>query len=383
MKHIGILGSTGSIGRQTLEVVEANPSLFSIDVLAAKRHSALIIEQVRRFMPRHLFITDAKAAESLAIELSDVKTEVHSGWNDWPDVCRTLDFVLGAISGAAGILPTLTALEAGLPIGLANKETLVSAGDLVDDTLSRYGGSLIPVDSEHSAIFQCLQGQDAAERLIITASGGPFRTTPSDALQYITPQDALNHPNWQMGPKITIDSATLMNKGLEVIEAHRLFHIPIDQIDVVVHPESIVHSMVEFKDGSILGQMGLPDMRLPIQYALNWPNRLHHSFERLQLTKIGALHFEEPRWDAFPALRLAYDMGRMGGIMPAVMNAANEEAVAAFLENRIRFTDIMTVVSQVLSRFEYQPIESLDMLLSIDAQARRLSQQLIKERRKS
>lgn len=370
MKRLAILGSTGSIGRQTLEVVEAHPSLFSIEVLAINSNIDLLMEQAARFHPKHIFVTNRVAYETLQGNLVDENIQIHNNWTEFSSICDELDFVIGAISGAAGIEPTLMALEKGLTIGLANKETLVSAGDLVADRLARFNGKIIPVDSEHSAIFQCLDGQVEPEKLILTASGGPFRTWDSTRFPKITLADALAHPNWHMGSKITIDSATLMNKGLEVIEAQRLFKVPLSAIDVVVHPESIIHSMVQFPDGSILAQLGLADMRLPIQYALSYPERLPNPFPKLDLIQASALHFEAPRWNDFPALKLAYEAARIGGSMPAVMNAANEVAVAAFLAQQISFVDIIPVVSAVLNDFSAETIDSLEMLREIDQKAR-------------
>ncbi len=370
MKRLAILGSTGSIGRQTLEVVEAHPSLFSIEVLAVNSNVDLLIQQVRKYQPKHVFVTNTVAYETVRSLLNEEGISVYNDWSKFDDVCDEVDFIIGAISGAAGIEPTLKALRKGLTIGLANKETLVSAGDLVADLLVRYNGKIIPVDSEHSAIFQCLDGQVKAEKLILTASGGPFRTWESERFTEITLSDALAHPNWSMGSKITIDSATLMNKGLEVIEAQRLFDMPVSAIEVVVHPESIIHSMVQFPDGSVLAQLGLADMRLPIQYALSYPKRLSNPFPKLDFIKAAALHFEAPRWNDFPALRLAYEAARLGGNIPAVLNAANEEAVGAFLAERIKFTDITPLVASVLDEFTVCKIESLEMLREIDSLAR-------------
>lgn len=377
MKRLAILGSTGSIGRQTLEVVEAHPSLFSIEALAVNSNVDLLLQQVSKYQPRYVFVTNPDAYEKVRSALSTKGIFVYNDWSRFDDVCDEVDFVIGAISGAAGIEPTLKALQKGLTIGLANKETLVSAGDLVADLQKKFNSRIIPVDSEHSAIFQCLDRQEKAEKLILTASGGPFRTWASERFSEITLSDALAHPNWSMGSKITIDSATLMNKGLEVIEAQRLFDMPVSAIEVIVHPESIIHSMVQFSDGSVLAQLGLADMRLPIQYALSYPERISNPFPKLDFTKVAALHFEVPRWNDFPALRLAYEAARLGGSMPAVLNAANEEAVSAFLSERITFVDIIPLVVSVLDKFSPCKIESLEMLREIDLLARQHTNNLL------
>lgn len=366
MKKIAVLGSTGSIGRQTLEVVEANPSLFSIEILSAFGNTPLLLEQIEKFKPHSVFILNPSTYDKVSKVLSHEEVLLFNSWELFPEQLENVDFVLGAISGAAGIEPTLMALELGITVGIANKETLVAAGDLVEEIVQRTGAILLPVDSEHSAIFQSLQGSQQIEKLIITASGGPFRQLPIEQFIDIKPSDALSHPNWVMGSKITVDSATLMNKGLEVIEAHRLFNVDYDDIEVIVHPESIVHSMVQFIDGSVIAQMGCPDMRGPIQYALTWPTRQESHFPRMDLLKIGTLHFEIPRYNDFPALNLAYEAGKLGGSATVVLNAANEEAVRMFLEDKIRFVDIVPLIQGVMDRIPHEKIKELSQLKEID-----------------
>lgn len=379
MKEIAVLGATGSIGRQTLQVVEEHPSLFSISVLAGHRNANLLRKQALKFRPKAVFITAPETYRELAPELKQAGMAVFSDWQDLQEALSTVDLVLGAISGAAGIYPTLLALEMGKTVALANKETLVAAGDLVADALQRYGGRIIPVDSEHSAIFQCLEANGKPARILLTASGGPFRHWPRERLAEVGPEDALSHPTWHMGRKITIDSATLMNKGLEVIEAVRLFGLPADAVQVLVHEESVVHSMVQWTDGTIMAQLGTADMRLPIQYALSWPDRLVNSFPTLDLAKIGTLHFAEPRWADFPALKLAYRAIEQGGIMPAVLNAANEVAVAQFLDKKLGFLAIADVAAETMAAFKADAVESLAHLSEVDQAARAKAQELCRQ----
>lgn len=376
MKRLAIFGSTGSIGKQTLEVVAEHPSLFSVDVLSCHSQEALFLAQVEQWQPKAVFVTQPTAFEHIKTALFNQPVAVYGDWKTLSRYLGDVDFVVGAIGGSAGIEPTLIALELGLPVGLANKETLVAGGDLVRRKMNEKGSILLPVDSEHSAIFQCLQGQVAPEKLIITASGGPFRTR-TEAFDQITIADALNHPNWQMGRKITVDSATLMNKGLEVIEAMHLFRMPIDDIQVVVHPESIVHSMVQFQDGSVLAQLGVPDMRLPIQYALSYPDRLADSFPHLDVLELTSLHFEKPRYDDFPALGLAFDAARAGKSLPCTLNAANEVAVAAFLEHRLRFVDIPVVVHETMTALPAQDIRDFADLQAIDQASRAKANEMV------
>ncbi|MFM9414189.1 1-deoxy-D-xylulose-5-phosphate reductoisomerase [Peptococcus simiae] len=370
MTNIAVLGATGSIGQQTLQVVDEHPSLFSISVLAGYHNGALLRDQALKYRPQAVFITDAATYKSLQAELTQAGITVLDSWDQLAAFLADVDIVLGAISGAAGIEPTLIALKLGKTVALANKETLVAAGDLVAEALAKYGGRIIPVDSEHSAIFQCLEANGQPAKILLTASGGPFRHWAKDKLVGIRPADALSHPTWDMGRKITIDSATLMNKGLEVIEAVRLFDMPGEKIQVLVHEESVVHSMVQWVDGTVMAQLGTADMRLPIQYALAWPKRLENTFPTLDLAAIGTLHFAEPRWEDFPALNLAYKALDRGGIIPAVLNAANEVAVDQFLKEKIGFLTIAEVVATTMQAFQAEGVESLAQLQAIDAEAR-------------
>lgn len=381
MKHLALLGSTGSIGTQTLDVVDALGT-YQVDLLSAHRNKALLYEQVKKYQPKHVFITDKNTYDYFkGIRLETPNVNYHFMWDDYASCLNDIDCVIGAITGAAGIAPTLDSLRAGLRIGLANKETMVEAGDLVLDLLDTYNGKIIPVDSEHSAIFQCLEERpEEVEKIILTASGGPFRTWPTECFADIKKSDALKHPNWSMGAKITIDSATMVNKGLEIIEAHYLFRCDYDRIQVVVHPESIIHSMVQFSDGAIKAQLGLPDMRLPIQLAMTYPHRVNSGFEALNVWDMGTLHFEKPRFDVFPGINMAYECGCRGGSAPIVMNAANEVAVAAFLEEKIRFIDIVPTVRECVERIPWEKVESLQHIYDIDAMARRKTTELLKER---
>lgn len=379
MKHLAILGSTGSIGTQTLEVVDALGT-YQVDILSAHRNKDLLYQQVMKYRPKHVFITDSTTYEYFkGVQQETPFCRYHYLWHDYASCLSDIDCVIGAITGAAGIEPVLDSLRAGLRIGLANKETMVEAGDIVLALLKQYHGEIIPVDSEHSAIFQCLEGRpDEVAKIILTASGGPFRTWETERFASITKADALKHPNWSMGAKITIDSATMVNKGLEVIEAHYLFNCDYDRIQVVVHPESIVHSMVQFTDGAIKAQLGLPDMRLPIQLAMTYPARVATGFEALDVWEMGTLHFEKPRFDVFPGITMAYECGKQGGSAPIVMNACNEVVVAAFLEERIRFVDIVPTVMECVARTPWQKVETLDQIHAIDAEARALAADLIK-----
>jgi 1-deoxy-D-xylulose-5-phosphate reductoisomerase len=349
---LALLGSTGSIGEQTLAVVAESPSRFEVVALAAGRNIEKLAEQVRRFQPSLVSVADAAGSEELRERLGSQRVEVCVGDEGLHSVAVCpADLVVSGLVGAVGLTPTLAAVRAGRDVALANKEVMVMAGALVMREVQSRGVSLIPVDSEHSAIFQALAGQrrEDVERLILTASGGPFRTWSAEQIAEATIEQALNHPNWDMGPKITIDSATLMNKGLEVIEARWLFDTPSDQVDVVVHPQSIVHSMVEFRDGSVLAQLGLPDMRVPIAVALAHPERLTLDLPRLDLASLGRLDFETPDRKRFPCLDLAFEALRADESAPAVVNAANEIAVAAFLEGRIRFPEIAETNGAVLN----------------------------------
>ena len=382
LKKLAILGSTGSIGTQTLQVVDQFPEQFKVELLVAHSNWQLLLEQARRYQPKWVVLTEESAYQRFCAENRDASLVVRYGMDSVLAALDALqlDMVVGAMMGAAGIAPTLKALELGIDIGLANKETLVSGGSLVRKAQQKSGAKIIPIDSEHSAIFQCMEGEKTcARRILLTASGGPFRNMPMEQLKQVTPAQALKHPNWSMGRKITIDSATLMNKGLEVIEANWLFETDYDDIKVLVHPQSIVHSMVEYGDGSVLAHLGRADMRIPIQYALTWPARKDNSLEKLDFTKLAGLEFFEPEWEKFPALSLAFEAGRTGKSATAVLNAANEIAVAAFLENRLSFLGIPKLVEDVLNHHNLVDIESFEQLLEIDQWARLQAESLIKE----
>jgi 1-deoxy-D-xylulose-5-phosphate reductoisomerase len=374
MKRLAILGSTGSIGTHTLDVVASHPDQFEVTALAAGTNVDLLQQQVGRFRPRFVAVAGEAAARTLARRLGSDGVEVAWGTDA---VCRAgadtgADMVVSAIVGGAGLVPTMAALRAGKALALANKETLVMAGELVTAEARALGIRILPVDSEHSAVFQCLENQDAStiRRLVLTASGGPFRTRPLEAFATITPEDALRHPTWAMGKKITIDSATLVNKGLEVIEAQWLFGLPVDRVDVIVHPQSVIHSMVEYVDGSVLAQLGVPDMRLPIQYALTYPARCACPAARLSLEDVGGLTFEAVDRRKFPCLDLAYEAARGGGSWPAVLNAANEVAVQWFLDRRVGFDEIPTIIRKALDAHPHQAIRSVEDVLEVDRKVR-------------
>ncbi|NLY75622.1 MAG: 1-deoxy-D-xylulose-5-phosphate reductoisomerase [Firmicutes bacterium] len=386
---ITLLGSTGSIGRQTLEVVDEFPELFKVEALAAGSNIRLLAEQARKYRPSYLVIDSAHRIAKLQELLSGIKPTVLTGIEGMKEVAALpeVDLVLTAVVGAVGIEPTLAAINAGKRVALANKETLVAAGSIIMPAALRNNVKIIPVDSEHSAIFQCLQGVSPGdvERLVLTASGGPFRGYRPEDLEKVTLEQALNHPNWDMGGKITIDSATMFNKGLEIIEAHWLFGLEFDRIDVVIHPESIIHSLVVLADGSHLAQMGLCDMRLPIQYALTYPKHLPNSFPKLDLLKGAQLNFQPVDSKLFPAIELAYQAGRFGGSLPAALNAANEEAVKTFLKGKIRFVDIIRVVSEVVARYHRESFAAapdLEEILAVDSWARLQANEIIEQGRK-
>lgn len=372
-KRVAVLGSTGSIGCQTLEVVDKFPDKFEIVGLAAGFNLDKLAEQAAKYRPRLVSIGNKQDVPRFR-SLLPTGVRVTAGIEGMTEVAvlDEVDIVVTSITGTLGLIPTVEAVKAGKDIALANKETLVAAGELVMSLVRQKGVSFLPVDSEHSAIFQCLNGEARAEvsKLILTASGGPFLNKTKEELSQVGVEDALKHPNWSMGRKITVDSATMMNKGLEVIEARWLFDIGFDNIEVIIHPQSIIHSMVEFVDGSVIAQMGLPDMRIPIQYALSYPKRLGSSFARLDLAAVGRLGFEKPRTDLFPSLELAFEAGRRGGTAPAVMNAANEQAVAMFLEGRLGFTDIPVLVAKVLANHECRRQPALVDILDSDNWAR-------------
>jgi len=376
MKRIAILGSTGTIGVQALEVL-SQLDTYEVVALAAGRNVERLAEQIRRYRPKLVGVADEEARRALRELVPGERVDIVVG-DEGLVACAAYpsDVVLNAVVGARGILPALAAVGRGARLALANKECLVAAGELILRAMRDAGGEIVPVDSEHCALHQCLRSGRPEEvlRLVLTASGGPFRSWPKARMAEVTVRDALRHPNWNMGQKITIDSATMMNKGLEVIEAHHLFAVPYDKIAVLVHPESIVHSMVEFVDGSMVAQLATADMRLPIQYAITYPERLPAPWPRLNLASVGALHFEEPDLDKFPCLRLAVEAGRAGGIAPCVLNAANEVAVDAFLREKIPFLRIPEVVQAVLERVPNEAPQSVDDVLRADGQARRLAE---------
>ncbi|WP_373515557.1 1-deoxy-D-xylulose-5-phosphate reductoisomerase [Persicitalea sp.] len=380
-KRIAILGSTGSIGTQALEVVAAHPAAFSVSVLTAQSNADLLIEQAVQFRPSVVIIGNEKLRSKVDLALSPLGIKVYAGEEALASVVESddIDMVLTALVGYSGLLPTMRAIEAGKDIALANKETLVVAGELITALARKHKVALLPVDSEHSAIFQCLVGekQNPIEKIILTASGGPFRGKDRAFLATVTKAQALKHPNWTMGAKITIDSATLMNKGLEVIEAKWLFDLAPDQIDVVVHPQSIIHSMVQFEDGSIKAQMGLPDMRLPIQYALGYPRRLQADFPRFDFTQYPSLTFEKPDTDTFRNLPLAFEALAKGGNLPCVINAANEVAVAAFLNDEIGFLEISEVIENCAAKVSFVHNPDYADYVASDTEARRVAAELV------
>ena len=374
MKHIAVLGSTGSIGRSALAVVDAHPSKLRVAALAAGENAALLAEQIATYRPGIAALSTEAGLDRLRGAGVSSSTELLSGPGGLLAVATHpgVDIVICASAGTAGLEAVLAAIEAGKTIALANKEVLVMAGSLVMDAARRRGVSILPVDSEHNAIHQCLHGRTAAEvrRLILTASGGPFREMSPDEIERVRPDAALRHPTWQMGRKITIDSATLMNKGLEVIEAHWLFGVSADKIDVLIHPQSIVHSMVELSDGSVIAQLGVTDMRLPIQYACSYPERWEAALPTLDLARAGRLEFHEPAHDRFPCLGLAYRALRTGGTLPVVLNAANEVAVEAFLDGKLGFTAVPRVIEKTMDAHDVENISTIDVVRRVDRWAR-------------
>mgnify|MGYP001767028941 FL=1 len=374
LQKILLLGSTGSIGTSTLQCVRRFPEKFIIAGLAANRNVALLIKQIEEFRPQMVFIGDPEGVKKIKDRFGDTVT-VLTGIDGLELLVRDTgyDVLLNALVGAVGLRSTVAALQQNKRVALANKESLVVGGDYITSLLDSGNGSLIPVDSEHSAILQCLAGvkDSTIESLILTASGGPFRNRQKHEFESITPADALNHPTWSMGKKITIDSATLMNKGFEIIEAHHLFRLPYSQLRVWIHPQSIIHSLVEFHDGAILAQLGLPDMELPIQYALSYPERFPMSGKRLSLPQIQKLDFYDPDLDRFPCLRLCIEAGAAGGTAPVVVNAANEIAVEAFLNKQIGFNDIPAMVSYALERHTVRKADSLETIIEVDSEIRR------------
>ena len=371
MRNIAILGSTGSIGTQTLDVVRANGDIEVLGI-SAGRNVKMLEEQAREFHPKLIAVWDENAAKDLAVRLQDIDVKIVSGMDGLLELARMpeTDILVTAVVGMIGIRPTMEGIKAGKDIALANKETLVTAGHLIIPMAKEYGVQILPVDSEHSAIFQALHGEkrEQVEKLLITASGGPFRGRKRDELKNVTLADTLKHPNWVMGQKITVDSATLVNKGLEVMEAKWLFDVDLDHIQVVVQPKSIIHSMVEFKDGAVMAQLGTPDMRLPIQYALYYPERRYLEGERLDFHKLKEITFEDPDMETFLGLPMAMDAARAGGSMPTVFNAANELAVKKFLQEKIGFLDIYEIIGQSMDRHQVIANPDLDEILAVEAE---------------
>ena len=393
-KKIAILGSTGSIGRQALDIIQANPERYEAYVLTANRQADLLIEQARQFRPAQVVIADERLYEKVRTALSDLPIQVYAGEDALCQVAANgeVDIVLTALVGFAGLRPTIAAIKAGHQIALANKETLVVAGELVTRLALENRAAILPVDSEHSAIFQSLMGEtfdevlaeatqskntELVERIILTASGGPFRKMSREELQNVTPEQALRHPNWDMGAKITIDSATMMNKGFEVIEAKWLFGVEADRIQVVVHPQSIIHSAVQFRDGAVKAQLGQPDMRVPIQLAFSYPERLQSNFPRLDWYNMPSLTFEEPDLEKFPCLRLAFEALNRGGSAPCTLNAANEVVNLAFRQRRCSFPQMADIIDKALQRTTFISQPSLDDYFEIDREARRVAEEMI------
>ncbi len=380
-RNIAILGSTGSIGTQALEVIAANTDLFSVEVLSAQNNADLLIEQALKFIPNVVIIGNEALYDKVFSALDPHDIKVYAGVKALSDVVQmdTIDIVLTSMVGYAGLIPTLKAIEAGKHIALANKETLVVAGELVTALARQKGVNIYPVDSEHSAIFQCLVGEfhNPIEKIVLTASGGPFRGKTRQELTQVTKAQALKHPNWNMGAKITIDSASMMNKGLEVIEAKWLFGLEAKQIEVVVHPQSIVHSLVQFEDGSMKAQLGLPDMKLPIQFALSYPHRIKNDFPRFDFSKYPSLTFEQPDLETFRNLRLAFEALDKGGNRACVVNAANEVAVQAFLEDRIGFLEMSDLIETCIDRVAFIQQPTLDDYILTDKETRSIAQTLI------
>ncbi len=378
-KQIAILGSTGSIGTQALEVIAAHPDRFEVYALTANNQVDKLIAQARRFLPEAVVIANEKHYPALKEALADLPVKVYAGADALEQIVESgpVDIVLTAMVGYAGLKPTLRALKASKTLALANKETMVVAGEIVNETSRQYKAPIVPVDSEHSAIFQCLEWQNPLEKIILTASGGPFRGYSAGQLRGVTKAQALCHPNWNMGAKITIDSASMMNKGFEVIEAKWLFGMAPEKIEVVVHPQSIVHSMVQFRDGSVKAQLGLPDMKLPILYAFSYPERLQTDYPRVDFPALGQLTFERPDTSTFRHLALAYEAMELGGNMPCVLNAANEMAVKAFLEDKISFLQMSEVLEGTMARTAYLPHPDLEAYMASDAEARRKAAEII------
>ena len=373
-RRIAVLGSTGSMGTQALEVIALHPELLQLEIIAANSSADILIQQAKQYHPNIVVVVQEEAYRKVKEALADEDVKVFCGEESLCDVCEMdcVDIVLSCIVGIAGLKPAFRTVSCGTPLAIANKETLVVAGELIMRTAKEHNAPVIPVDSEHSAIFQCLAGEhfNPVEKLIITASGGAFRTFTPEQLEKVTLKDALKHPNWSMGPKVTIDSASLMNKGLEVIEAKWLFGMPLEKIDVLVHPQSVIHSMVQFEDGSVKAQLGIPDMRLPIQYALTYPLRLPLPYPRLDFTQYGQFTFEKPNREMFPCLDMAYKASAAGGGMPCVMNAANEAAVKMFMEEKIKFTDIPRIIERALATAPGVKPQTIEEYNALDAETK-------------
>ena len=381
MKHIAILGSTGSIGTQALEVIRDHPELFEVSVLSAGSNAELLIEQALLFLPVQVIIGDEQKYEEVKQGLAGTGIQVFAGEEALIESVKlpVIDVVLTAVVGFCGLRPTIAAIEAGKHIALANKETLVVAGEMINALAKKHKVSILPVDSEHSAIFQCLQGESAnkVEKIYLTASGGPFRGRKSDFLASVTKKEALKHPSWTMGAKITIDSATLMNKGLEVIEAKWLFDLEPSQIDVIIHPQSVIHSIAQFQDGSMKAQMGLPDMKLPIQYALGFPDRILNTFPRFDFVKYAQLTFEQPDLSTFRSLGFAFEAMERGGNVPCIMNAANEVVVRAFLNDELGFLEMSEVIERCMNEVSYIRDPNLADFMETDEETRKVAMQLV------
>ena len=381
-RHIAILGSTGSIGTQALDVIGQHEDRFQVELLTANNNSRLLIEQARRFNPSSVVICNPELYDEVAAALDPLYIKVFTGIDSICELLRDpqIDIVLTAMVGFSGLRPTIAAIRAGKAIALANKETLVAAGSLVMPLARQYGAPILPVDSEHSAIFQCLQGEHARlEKILLTGSGGPFLHSTREELAVATREQALNHPRWKMGAKVTIDSASLMNKGLELIEARWLFNVDPQDIEVVIHPQSIIHSMVQFSDGCVMAQLSQPDMRLPIQFALSYPERIDLNAERIDFARLAQLNFEKPDLERFPCLGLAYGALEKGGNATCIMNGANEVAVAAFLEGRLRFMQIPEIIATTLARCSFVAQPDLDAIYRTDIEAKRIASDLIKD----
>ncbi len=379
-KQIAILGSTGSIGTQALEVIREFPDRFEVYALTANNQVDLLAEQARKFNPEAVIIANESHYPRLKELLKDLPIKVYAGAKAIEQIVSSgpIDIVLASMVGYAGLKPTMEALKAGKTIALANKETMVVAGEIINELSRQYKAPILPVDSEHSAIFQCLEMNNPIEKILLTASGGPFRTYTEEMLEHVTKAQALKHPNWQMGAKITIDSASMMNKGFEVMEAKWLFGVPADKIEVLVHPQSIVHSMVQFRDGAVKAQLGLPDMKLPILYAFAYPERLQTAYKRVDFPAIGKLDFEKPDTQKFRNLALAYEAIKAGGNMPCILNAANEVAVAAFLADRIGFKAMSTVIEKTMQRAVFVAHPDYECYVFSDEEARRIASEIIK-----